>query len=252
MGGNMSMRSVAGRFGLRVSALVAIACSVLFPLWNGPAQAEGASSEQLEGSEGSVEQVQSPAVDPEPGLKRIAAGVYLAQPVRRAGVSSDRSVIGNVRYGARLGQGTASVVTFVSTPPRALTSLRGPGPQGLPVEHVNLTSSYGMRSDPAGGGRRFHSGIDLAVAAGTPVRATADGAIVTAGWVGGYGLLVAVDHGGELETRYAHLSQLTVASGELVARGDVVGYSGSTGRSTGPHVHYEVRQGGRAIDPLRN
>jgi murein DD-endopeptidase MepM/ murein hydrolase activator NlpD len=82
------------------------------------------------------------------------------------------------------------------------------------------------------------------------VRATSDGGVSAAGWAGGYGLRIALDHGNAVETRYAHLSQLAVRPGQQVRQGEVIGFVGSTGQSTGPHVHYELRRGGLAIDPL--
>ncbi|WP_373693885.1 M23 family metallopeptidase [Parafrankia sp. BMG5.11] len=91
--------------------------------------------------------------------------------------------------------------------------------------------------------------MDLAAPSGTPVFATSDGIVDASGWSGGYGLLVAVSHTGGLQTRYAHLSRLNVAQGQQVRRGEVIGYVGSTGNSTGPHLHYEIRRDGRAIDP---
>jgi len=100
-----------------------------------------------------------------------------------------------------------------------------------------------------GAGWRTHSGIDLAAAYGSPVVASANGTVEVAGWQGGYGLLVELDHGGGVETRYGHLSKLAVQPGQQVKRGDLVGFVGSTGRSTGAHLHYEVRENGRAVDP---
>ena len=113
-----------------------------------------------------------------------------------------------------------------------------------------LTSRFGNRRHPISGTMRRHAGIDIAASRGSPVQASGAGTVVSAGWAGGYGILVVVAHGNGLESRYAHLSQLAVASGQSVAEGQVVGYVGSTGRSTGPHLHYEVRRDGRALDPL--
>ncbi|QEA17468.1 M23 family metallopeptidase [Novosphingobium ginsenosidimutans] len=113
-----------------------------------------------------------------------------------------------------------------------------------------VTSGYGLRWDPLGAGWRAHAGVDLAAAYGSPVVASANGRVSAARWQGGYGLLVALDHGAGVETRYGHLSQLSVQEGQVVKKGDVIGYVGSTGRSTGPHLHYEVREGGRAVDPI--
>lgn len=122
-------------------------------------------------------------------------------------------------------------------------------PSGTPVELVRLSSRYGMRIHPLDGNSGMHTGVDLAGPSGTPVRSTAEGTINRAEWFGGYGLLVEIDHGAHLDTRYAHLSKIAVAVGQRVRKGDVVGYVGSTGKSTGPHLHYEVRMGGEAVDP---
>ncbi len=123
-------------------------------------------------------------------------------------------------------------------------------PSLWPVDGV-LSSSFGGRSDPFSGEGAFHTGIDLVVPTGTPVRATADGVIETAGWAGDYGKLVTVDHGNGLETYYAHLSQFLVVPGEEVRRGQVIALSGFTGRATGPHMHYEVRLGGTPVNPYK-
>ncbi len=123
-------------------------------------------------------------------------------------------------------------------------------PSRMPVEGVRLTSGYGMRNHPILRQRRRHNGVDLAAGYGTPVYATADGRVGRAEWFGSYGNYVQIEHGGNLETRYAHLSSYTVEAGELVQRGDLIGYIGSTGRSTGPHLHYEVRVEGEPVDPL--
>jgi murein DD-endopeptidase MepM/ murein hydrolase activator NlpD len=107
-----------------------------------------------------------------------------------------------------------------------------------------------MRTHPVLGGRRRHSGIDLAAPTGTPVYATADGVVGRADWYSSYGLYISVNHGAAMETRYAHLSRLAVTAGDFVKKGDVIGYVGSTGRSTGPHLHYEVRVEGVAVNPI--
>lgn len=123
-------------------------------------------------------------------------------------------------------------------------------PSRVPVEGVRLTSGYGMRTHPVLGGRRAHKGIDLAAPTGTPILATADGAVSKAEWFSGYGLYVSLEHGGDLQTRYGHMSRLNVYAGQQVKKGDIIGYVGSTGRSTGPHLHYEVRIAGQAVNPL--
>ena len=123
-------------------------------------------------------------------------------------------------------------------------------PSLTPVNGARISSGFGMRIHPVRGGRRMHKGIDLAAPTGTPVYATADGIVGLARWGRGYGLYIKIDHGAELETRYAHLSRLAVAAGDRVEKGEVIGYVGSTGWSTGPHLHYEVRVDGVAVNPI--
>lgn len=125
----------------------------------------------------------------------------------------------------------------------------GAVPSLPPLASASLTSGFGLRRHPVLGGLRLHSGIDLAAPSGTAVIATSDGIVSLAKWLGGYGLLVALDHGRGLQTRYGHLSRMNVAGGQFVRKGDVIGFVGSTGRSTGPHLHYEVRMGGQAMNP---
>jgi murein DD-endopeptidase MepM/ murein hydrolase activator NlpD len=123
-------------------------------------------------------------------------------------------------------------------------------PSRMPLEGASLTSGFGMRTHPVLGGRRQHAGIDLAAPTGTPVYATADGIVGRADWYSSYGLYISINHGASMETRYAHLSRLAVAAGDNVKKGDLIGYVGSTGRSTGPHLHYEVRVDGLAVNPI--
>ncbi len=112
-----------------------------------------------------------------------------------------------------------------------------------------VTSSFGERLDPFNGEGAFHAGIDIASDYGQPVRATADGIVEIAGPVNGYGREIILDHGYGLTTLYGHLSGFAVTSGEQVRRGEVIGYVGSTGRSTGPHLHYEVRIRNTPVNP---
>lgn len=135
--------------------------------------------------------------------------------------------------------------------PAAAPSISGTGdvPRGMPVRWGGVTSRFGMRRNPVLNQVRLHAGIDLRAATGDPVRATSGGVVKSAGWQGGYGLAVRIDHGKGLETRYAHLSRLNVAPGQTIRPGEVIGFVGSTGRSTGPHLHYEVRRNGQAVDP---
>lgn len=123
-------------------------------------------------------------------------------------------------------------------------------PSRMPVAGVRLTSNYGMRTHPVLGGRRAHKGVDLAGPVGTPIHATADGVVSKAEWFSSYGLYVAIEHGARIQTRYGHMSRLNVAAGQRVRKGDVIGFMGSTGRSTGSHLHYEVRIAGTAVNPI--
>ena len=124
-------------------------------------------------------------------------------------------------------------------------------PSDKPVRTAEFTSGYGIRTDPFQGRAARHQGIDLAAPIGTPIYATADGTVSEAGYnSGGYGNLIKVDHGRGIETRYAHLSRVLVSPGQRIARGQLIGHMGSTGRSTGSHLHYEVRIDGRAVNPI--
>ena len=113
-----------------------------------------------------------------------------------------------------------------------------------------FTSQFGYRRDPKTGGRRMHSGVDFAAGLGTPLYATADGVVVHAGWQSGYGRLVKIQHEFGIETRYAHMSRLRVKVGQRVSRGQRIGDMGASGRVTGVHLHYEVRVGGKAVNPM--
>lgn len=170
-------------------------------------------------------------VDPEQLAARIAAGTTPCSPVALR---------------------PSSATSLPATGSRA----RGaPGP-GVGRETLlwpvagRITSGFGLRTHPISGVRRPHAGVDVAAASGTPVVAAAAGTVAWAGPRGGYGLLVVIDHGGGLETRYAHASALDVRHGEVVARGQLVARVGATGTATGAHLHFEVRVGGVARDPL--
>jgi murein DD-endopeptidase MepM/ murein hydrolase activator NlpD len=119
------------------------------------------------------------------------------------------------------------------------------------IGEVEFTSGFGVRSDPFLGRPAMHTGLDFRAASGDPVRATANGKVVSSGWAGGYGRMVEIDHGNGLSTRYGHLSEIGVRVGEQIKIGQVIGAVGSTGRSTGPHLHYETRIDGDAVDPQK-
>lgn len=120
---------------------------------------------------------------------------------------------------------------------------------GLPVSG-KVTSGFGSRFHPILGYARMHRGIDLRATHGAPIAAAADGRVVAAGWHGGYGRQVSIAHGGGIETTYAHMSRMAVSSGQAVRKGQVIGYVGSSGLSTGPHLHYEVYKNGRVVNPM--
>ena len=114
-----------------------------------------------------------------------------------------------------------------------------------------LSSGFGYRKDPFTRHRKLHAGIDFAIKKGTPIYATGDGKVITRKEsIGGYGKLISIDHGFGFETRYAHLSGFNVKKGQKIKRGECIGYVGNSGRSTGPHLHYEVRKNGKAVDPV--
>ena len=127
--------------------------------------------------------------------------------------------------------------------------VQGTGQLGWPVSG-EITSPYGYRVHPIWGTTIYHSGIDIGVDEGTPVHAADGGIVVWSGWMGGYGYAVVIDHGNGLSTLYGHNSELAVDEGQSVAKGQVISYAGSTGNSTGPHVHFEVRVNGDPVDPM--
>jgi hypothetical protein len=119
------------------------------------------------------------------------------------------------------------------------------------IGEVEFTSGFGVRSDPFLGRPAMHTGLDFRAGTGDPVRATANGKVASSGWAGGYGRMVEIDHGNGLSTRYGHLSEINVKVGDQIRIGQVIGAVGSTGRSTGPHLHYETRIDGEAVDPQK-
>lgn len=123
-------------------------------------------------------------------------------------------------------------------------------PDLWPGEGGTISSPYGGRMAPVGGGYDWHPGIDIAVDFGTPVYASAAGTVEQAGWNGGYGRYVKLDHGNGYETAYGHMSGIAVTEGEAVRKGDIIGFAGSSGYSTGPHIHFEVLVDGQFVDPM--
>lgn len=133
---------------------------------------------------------------------------------------------------------------------RQIREGRAPGRLAWPVSGV-LTSPFGMRIHPVLGGRRMHNGIDVGLPAGSPIHAAANGRVILVEWRSGYGRTVVLDHGGGLSTLYAHQSAYAVSVGDRVLAGDVIGYIGCTGYCTGPHLHFEVREVGAPVDPMK-
>ena len=132
----------------------------------------------------------------------------------------------------------------------AITAPQVSVPSRMPLEDARLTSDYGMRTHPVLKRRLGHKGVDLAAPTGTPIYATADGYVSKAQRWSSYGNFVSIEHGARIQTRYAHMSSIAVAPGTRVKKGELIGYVGSTGRSTGPHLHYEVRIDGEAVNPV--
>jgi murein DD-endopeptidase MepM/ murein hydrolase activator NlpD len=132
----------------------------------------------------------------------------------------------------------------------AATKVEVSVPSINPVEVMKFSSGFGYRNAPTRGASRNHKGIDIPGPVGTPIYATADGTVGRAQWLSGYGKYVEIEHGNQVQTRYGHLSAMNVTPGQRIRKGDILGYMGSTGRSTGSHLHYEVRIAGEAINPM--
>ena len=189
------------------------------------------------------------------GITLVPPRPALQQPVIQSSVAGDTE--------AQIGELQSSLAAWKVAAEKMLASNAAaqriapslPAPKSdpflkLPLPRLTLTSRFGLRQHPILGGLRSHDGIDIAAAFGTPVRATGTGVVSRAEWAGGYGLLVVVNHDGPLQTRYAHMSRLLVSPGQRIATGDLIGLVGSTGRSTGPHLHYEVTIGDKPVNPL--
>jgi murein DD-endopeptidase MepM/ murein hydrolase activator NlpD len=146
--------------------------------------------------------------------------------------------------------GPAAVGGIVSRTAMARGYRGAAGGLGVRPVEGGFTSPFGTRPDPIDGSHDFHTGLDMAARAGTKVRAAGDGVVVRAAMVQGYGNIVVLDHGGGVETAYAHLESFDVKPGDHVPAGAVIGRVGATGRVTGPHLHFEVRRGGKPVDPL--
>ena len=194
----------------------------------------------------------------------------LEQMFRNAGMDPDR-LINQVRRGYNGEGGPMEPITFSTREGGTLTpdadranrlleqldylNLYRMAAEKLPFSspvlgNYRYTSGYGYRRDPITGGRRLHAGSDFAAPKGTDIFATADGVVIYAGYSGSYGNLIKIQHDFGIETRYAHLSRIRVKKGQRVSRGDHIGDMGNTGRSTGTHLHYEVRAGGKTVNPM--
>lgn len=151
---------------------------------------------------------------------------------------------------------TNDFVIISEAPPARIVNAAKASPAGANVPSIwpvigLLRGGVGIRSNPFGGSAlEYHKGQDISAPSGAPVNATADGVVVIARWMRGYGNGIYVDHGNGISTRYGHLSRIDVVEGQIVRRGDHLGLVGSTGRSTGPHLHYEVRVNGQPVSPL--
>jgi murein DD-endopeptidase MepM/ murein hydrolase activator NlpD len=139
--------------------------------------------------------------------------------------------------------------TGTAAPKPAAAPTKAPGRLLIPVPGAPITSPYGYRIHPIYGTARLHTGIDYGADEGTPIRAAADGVVVSAGWYGGYGNATIIDHGGGIATLYGHQSSMSVSAGQKITQGQIIGRVGCTGDCTGPHVHFEVRLNGDPVDP---
>jgi murein DD-endopeptidase MepM/ murein hydrolase activator NlpD len=177
-----------------------------------------------------------------------------------AEVAQQNSLLGQLR--ARKAEFMAQIVALQRQSDALAASLRarqagqslvpsGHGVLSVPIPGAPITSGFGPRVHPIYGDVRMHTGIDFGASSGTPIRAAADGVVVSAGPLGGYGNATVIDHGNGLATLYAHQSSILVSPGQRVSRGQVIGYVGCTGLCTGPHLHFEVRVRGTPVDPMQ-
>ena len=215
---------------------------------------------KLRGFAGMIAAISGLAVATPAMANSAAANADVTSPLRAAQAAKPSAQGGDDEFRSLFngwksldnGQLVLTPLTRVASAPSATTYRPSSVsiPSRMPVNGAALTSGYGMRVHPVLGGRRQHKGIDLAEPVGSPVYATADGMVSRADWFSSYGLFISLEHGGNIQTRYGHLSRLNVAAGQSVHKGDLIGYVGTTGRSTGPHLHYEVRIAGVAVNPV--
>lgn len=180
---------------------------------------------------------------------RVSQGDTLWDISRRYGISiSSIMAANNLADGDSISVGMNLILPGASASSRSLPTVSRSSLFRWPV-NGSITSGYGWRVHPISGVTSFHDGLDIAAGTGTPIGAAAAGTVDFAGWLGGYGRLVVIDHGDGIETRYGHLSGFNVAEGNWVSAGDTVGFVGQSGDATGPHVHFEIRKSGRTVNP---
>jgi murein DD-endopeptidase MepM/ murein hydrolase activator NlpD len=205
------------------------------------------------GARSALDPEQAKAIQKLPAVvKARAAGGAANSSAALSNVLSTSLISAEDTFGAlrSLLQGLESRLRIVSRDVERQERLVAATPSIWPA-HGWLTGSFGGRADPFTGERGFHQGLDISTEKGRPVYATADGTVETASYTGDYGNLVVLQHEFGLATRYGHLSRFNVRSGDKVKRGDVIGFVGSTGRSTGAHLHYEILANGKLINPLQ-
>ena len=183
------------------------------------------------------------------GLKNDPILMPSGDKVQDAEVSSSMDRLYTLKDTALSGAATTGIILGLTSNVTPADWLRANSAPNLwPVEGA-ITGSFGERTDPFNGEGAFHSGVDISASIGQPVIAPADAIVVFADFSGGYGRAVVLDHGHGITTRYGHLASFAVGSGQYVHRGDTIGYVGSSGRSTGPHLHYEVRINDTPVNP---
>ena len=189
-------------------------------------------------------------------MSRIGSDVQYDMIVERKRAATGEVQLGNLTYAGLSGEGTRlQLVRFAQDGKDQWFDAKGVGSQRstgamMPVAG-RLTSGFGMRRHPVLGTARMHKGLDIAAPMGAPIRAPMDGVVQMAGWAGGYGKFVKLSHGQGMATGFGHMSRIAVSSGTRVGRGQIIGYVGSTGMSTGPHLHYELWKNGVPTNPGR-
>lgn len=178
-----------------------------------------------------------------------AADTFRVDPATQ--VNRDITALGEADTDFRALHASWGGPTENSTPQSVVPTFKGSAPSLFPIdmEGTRKSSNFGPRRAPVKGASTYHKGMDFAAPIGTPIYVTGDGVVTRAGWATGYGKVVYVDHGNGIETRYAHMSGFATEAGTTVSKGDLIGYVGNTGRSSGPHLHYEVRIDGVAQNP---